>query len=104
MNVTFAERVLEEATKAGLRASVLQTFPESYAFGDTMVLLGVPPLVLRVVRDRGQELVRFSADPTPVSFRIFADLDQAFRWRTMEEITLNACFLIQKGIRCNHWG
>lgn len=55
-------------------------------FGDEQTIVRVGPLLLRVVRDRGQEFLDLGAIAAPDRFHFFEDIEVALGWATLDAV------------------
>ena len=77
-------RGLEQAGVTG--AELMSAEPESRAFGDTSATFRLGRLLLRFVRDRGEEFLDVgSADDPDVMFQ-YDDVEIAMGWRPVDEV------------------
>lgn len=80
---TLGQRMLE----AGLEgATPVSVEPESGAFGDAMATFMLGHLLLRVVRDRGEEFLDIGLVEEPGNFFQYDDVEVAMGWRSLEEV------------------
>jgi hypothetical protein len=88
MNATsFAGDVATRLQAADIHGAVLvKSTPESSNFGDTGVIFRVGPLLLRFVRERGQEFVDVSTISMPQKFHQLVDVEVAMGWRSIDQV------------------
>lgn len=83
----FASSVRRRMADAGLTgATVVSAEPESGAFGDAIATLRVEGLLMRVVRDRGEEFLDIGCSEDPGTFFQYDDVEVALGWRTVEDL------------------
>jgi hypothetical protein len=82
----FAETVADRLRATGLVDAELLSSTESDSFGDADVVFRLRPLLLRFVRDRGQEFLDVASTATPDQFFQFGDVKIAMGWTTIEQL------------------
>jgi hypothetical protein len=83
----MSEAVLTRLTAVGIPApELVSASPASKTFGSAHVIFRVGNLLLRVVRDRGQEFLDVGASAPPEHFYQFDDLEIAMGWKTLDEL------------------
>jgi hypothetical protein len=86
-NHPFARSVAERLKAAGLvGAEMVSSTPTSSSFGDAEAMFRLGPLILRFVRDRGQDLLDVATATAPDQFFLLDDLEVAMGWRTIGEV------------------
>jgi hypothetical protein len=60
--------------------------PDVKHFGDAEAVFRVGTLLLRLVRDRGQEFMDLATSATPDKFHQFDDVVIAMGWKTIDEV------------------
>jgi len=85
---TFVQNIEDHLRKAGLAdATPVHAGPEHREhFGDAEAIFRLGPLVLRFVRDRGQEFMDVASVSTPGQFHQFDDIALDHGWTTLPEI------------------
>ena len=69
-----------------LNAELISSTAESSSFGDATAVFQFGPLILRFVRDRGQELLDVACSEVPDRFFLFDDIEIAMGWKTTDEV------------------
>lgn len=83
----FAKSVAARIEAAGLKdVELISSTPDSSSFGNAEAVFQLGPLILRFVRDRGQELLDAAFSETPDRFFLFDDIDIAMGWKTIDEV------------------
>lgn len=83
----FAANVRRRMVDAGLTdAAVVSVGPESGAFGNTMAIFRVQQLLIRVVRDRGEDFLDIGCVELPGAFFQYDDVEIALGWRSVEDV------------------
>lgn len=77
-------RGLEQAGVTG--AELISAEPESPAFGDTSATFRLGGLLLRFVRDRGEEFLDVGPAGDPGALFQYDDVEIAMGWRSVDEI------------------
>jgi hypothetical protein len=77
----LASRFEEELRRAGIDAQIVGATVESSSDGDGEVLARLDPMLLRLVRARGQEFVEIGAVSQPDCFHQFDHLEIALALR-----------------------
>lgn len=83
----FAQTVRERFVSAGLgEAELVENQEESSGFGDALAVFRLGPLILRVVRDRGEEFVDLGSIADRTSLFQFDDVEIALGWKSIDEV------------------
>jgi hypothetical protein len=83
---SMSDSVLARLREAGIDAAALvRASPESASFADTEAVFRVAGLLLRFVRDRGQEFLHLAANAAPGPFHQFDDVEIAMGWKTIDQ-------------------
>jgi hypothetical protein len=83
----LARRVMGIVGEAGIQGAVLlRDRVEPANFGDGEVVVRLGSLLLRVVRDRGDELLEIAMRRHPTRFFYYEDLEIAMGWTTVEAV------------------
>jgi hypothetical protein len=83
----FVDIVRDKLEQAGIGdADLVLSEPESMAFGDTAAVFRIAPLLLRFVRDRGQQFVELAAEAEPGRFHYFEDVSIGMGWRSVDDV------------------
>ena len=84
---SLAEAVLERLNTVGLSNGVIVS---SVAGSDTSanatVVIRTGPLLLRIVRDRGQEFLELASVEAPTGFHQFDDVEISMGWTSIDEV------------------
>jgi len=72
--------------RVGLAAQIVGASGKASSLGDGEVLARLDPLLLRLVRDRGQEFLDVAAASSPDQFHQFDDLEIALGWRSLADV------------------
>jgi hypothetical protein len=84
--IPLAESAAAQLKAAGIeRADLVEKSPENGAFGDSEAIFRIGSLLLRFVRERGQEFIDISGGTTADRFHQFSDIEIAMGWSTIEE-------------------
>jgi len=84
---SFPERILHRMSEAGLEgAELVSAEPECAAFGDTSATFRAERLLLRFVRDRGEEFLDVGSTDHPDTLFQYDDVQIAMGWRSVDEI------------------
>jgi hypothetical protein len=65
---------------------VLSATYDSAHFGDAEAVFRIGSLLIRIVRDRGQELLSVASSATPTQFHPIEDVEVAMGWKTIEDV------------------
>jgi hypothetical protein len=72
---------------SGLQSpEVLSSTYDAAHFGNAEAIFRIGSLLIRIVRDRGQELLSVAASQTPEQFYPIEDVDIAMGWKTIDEV------------------
>ena len=83
----FPESMLRSLEEAGVTgAELVSAEPESPAFGDTSVTFRLGRLLLRFIRDRGEEYLDLGSADVPDALFQLDDVEVAMGWRSVDEI------------------
>ena len=83
----FPSSVGRRMADAGLTgATLVSAEPESGAFGDAMATFRVEGLLMRVVRDRGEEFLDLGCSDVPGTFFQYDDVEVALGGRSVEDV------------------
>lgn len=82
----YPSRVRQILRTAGLRRAHLQGEQYGESFGDALLLFKLGNLLLRVVRDRGQEFLDIGSVAVPERFCSIDVFEIAMGWRTVEQV------------------
>jgi hypothetical protein len=82
----LAARFEEELRRLGFTPVLLSASKPASAFGDCEVIVRLDPILLRLVRDRGQEFLHVAPALVPGRFHQFDDLEIAWGWRSVEQV------------------
>lgn len=86
-NRAFSEIALAQLNDAGLcNAEAITSKQESASFGNAEAVFRVGSLLIRIVRDRGQQFVDIGSMADPTKFHQFDDVEIAMGWRKVEEV------------------
>ena len=84
---SFSDSTLARLREVGFAEShLVRASPEGKSFGDAEVVFRVGTLLLRIVRERGQEFVDLATSATPDKFHHFDDVEIAMGWKTIDEV------------------
>jgi len=84
---SFAESVSNRLKAVGLTdIQFLAANSSNLEFGNAEAVFGVGPIVVRVVRDRGQEFVEIGSSNAPNQFHQFDDVQIAMGWKTIDDV------------------
>jgi hypothetical protein len=84
---SMSDSVLARLREAGIEAAELvRASPDSASFGDTEAVFRVARLLLRFVRERGQEFMDLGATASPEQYHRFDDLEIAMGWKTIDQV------------------
>lgn len=83
----FSATILRRMVEAGLTgAELVSAQPESAAFGDTSATFRLNGLLMRVVRDRGEEFLDLGSADEPAALFQYDDVEIAMGWRSIDEV------------------
>jgi hypothetical protein len=83
----FVEEIQEALAEAGLSdAQLVSATRETAAFGDSVAVFRVGPLLLRFTRERGQAFIDLTSAANPTTFHQFDDVDVAMGWRLTDDV------------------
>lgn len=83
----FAKRIEDCLKAVGLQhAELTSSTPDSSNFGNADASCRLGPLILRFIRDRGQEFLDIASSARTDQFFPFDDIDIAMGWKTVEEV------------------
>ncbi len=83
----FVDEVVARLERAGIYdAKLLKANYSAESFGNSEAIFSVGSLVLRVVRDRGQEFLELATSAAPEQFYQFGDVEIAMRWKTIGDV------------------
>jgi hypothetical protein len=83
----MVESMCAKLRDAGLESAELVSIsPAANAFGDTVAVFRIGPVLLRVTRERGQEFVDLASGVEPGIFHQFDDVEIAMGWRSIDEV------------------
>ena len=82
----LARRFEDELRRVGLPARIVGASGEASSFGDGEVLAHLDTLLLRLVRDRGQEFLDLARVSRPSHFHRFDDVEVALGWRSLADM------------------
>lgn len=72
---------------AGLqRPELLSATYDAAHFGDAEATFRVGSMLVRIVRDRGQELLKVASGQTPAQFHPIEDVEIAMGWKTIDDV------------------
>jgi hypothetical protein len=84
---SMSDSILARLSEAGIEAAALvRASPDSASFGDAEAVFRVAGLLLRFVRDRGQEFMDVGADIAPERFHQFDDVEIAMGFKTIDQV------------------
>jgi len=83
---TLAGRFEDALRSAGLLAKIARASPESRFYGDGEVVARLDSLLLRLVRDRGQEFLDLGHVSRPARFHQFRDVELALGWSSVDDL------------------
>jgi hypothetical protein len=84
---SMQDSVLVQLTEAGIIApELVRASSESEGFGDAEAVFRVGRLLLRVVRQRGQEFMDIGTSARSDQFHQFDDVEIAMGWKTIDEL------------------
>jgi hypothetical protein len=86
MTITLAGRFEDALRSAGLSAAIVRASPESRFYGDGEVVASLDTVLLRLVRDRGEEFLDLGHVSRPDRFHQFGDVELAMGWRSLDDI------------------
>lgn len=87
MTRSLFQRVENESKAAGLTLTNLQTCGRPGALGDDHVVGHLGPMLVRFVRDRGQDWMEIGpADAEPRCFFSFQDVQFALGWKSIDQV------------------
>jgi hypothetical protein len=83
----MSHSVLARLREAGIEAAELvRASPDGASFGDAEAVFRVARLLLRFVRERGQEFMDLGANASPEQFHQFDDVEIAMCWKTIDQV------------------
>ncbi len=83
----FVDHVRERLQRAGLAgAELVSCSPEPVVFDNAEAVFRAGSLLLRLVRERGQEFLDLAASAAPQRFHQFGDLELALGWTKVPEV------------------
>lgn len=83
---SLAESVAGRLRAAGIHADLVSSSPAAASFGNAEATFRVGSLLLRFVRDRGQEFMDLASSAMPSRFFQFGDVEIAMGWKTIDEV------------------
>jgi hypothetical protein len=83
----FVDYLVGRLKDAGIDdAELVRANYDSKSFGNAEAVFRARPLVLRFLRDRGEEFLELATNAAPEQFYQFGDVEIAMRWKTVDEI------------------
>ena len=83
----FPGSILSSLEQAGMTgAELVSAEPESPAFGDTAATFRLGRLLLRFVRDRGEEFLDVGSADNPDAWFQYDDVEMAMGWRSVDDV------------------
>jgi hypothetical protein len=77
----------ERLRAAGLQSpELLSATYDPAHFGNAEATFRVGSILVRVVRDRGQELLNVASSQTPAQFHLIEDVEIAMGWKTIDDV------------------
>lgn len=87
MTQSLLQRVEDESKAAGLTVTNVKTSERPGQAGGDHVVGHLGPLLVRFVRDRGQDWIEFGpADAVPPCFFSFQDVQIALGWKSIDQV------------------
>lgn len=83
---TLASTAAEKIRSAGLAADLLNETSDRQSFGNAQATFRLGPLLLRFVRDRGEEFLDIASDAAADRFHLFDDVEIAMGWKSTDEV------------------
>ena len=82
----FADKILIEMQAAGLPFDLVSECYYPHSFGNAIVILRIPPMLLKFSRDRLQEFLDIASINSPDQWHLFHDVKIAMGWATIESV------------------
>lgn len=84
---SLTDSVVDKLKAAGLAdLELVSSSSEAAGFGDAEAIFEAGSMLLRFVRDRGQEFLDIASVATPTKFFQFGDVEIAMGWKTIDEV------------------
>jgi hypothetical protein len=84
---SFPASVLRRLDEAGLNgAELVSSQPDSASFGDTSAVFRLKDLLLRIVRDRGEEFLDLGSASDPGNLFQYDDVEIAMGWHSVDDV------------------